>query len=133
MRTNTLLAGITLTALFSATTVFGADPRLLNLVMPGVTTLAGANVTNAEITPFGQYVLTQLTSSVNQELQTFVTATGFDPRHDISEILAASSSNVANPSGLVLAIGNFKRPRRSRPLLQRRLRPRRCRLTTARR
>jgi hypothetical protein len=107
MRTNILLAGFTLTALVSATTAFGADPRLLNLVMPDATTIAGANVTNAEITPFGQYVLTQLTSSVNQELQTFVTATGFDPRRDISEILAASSSNVAKPSGLVLAIGNF--------------------------
>jgi hypothetical protein len=114
MRTNILLAGFTLTALFSATTAFGADPRLLNLVMPDAATLAGANVTNAEITPFGQYILTQLTSSanqsVNQEFQTFVTATGFDPRHDISEILAASSSNVTNPSGLVLAIGNFNVP-----------------------
>jgi hypothetical protein len=111
MRTNILLAGFTLTALFSAGTAFGADPRLLNLVMPDATTLAGANVTNAEITPFGQYILMQLTSSVNssanQELQNFVTATGFDPRHDISEILAASSSNAAKPSGLVLAIGNF--------------------------
>jgi hypothetical protein len=110
MRTNILLAGFTLTVLFSAGTAFGADPRLLNLVMPDATTLAGANVTNAEITPFGQYVLTQLTSSVNQELQTFVTTTGFDPRHDISEILAASSSNVTKPSGLVLAIGNFNVP-----------------------
>jgi hypothetical protein len=107
MRTNFLLAGFTLTALFSAGTAFGADPRLLNLVMPDATTLAGANVTNAEITPFGQFVLTQMTSSVNQEFQNFVTTTGFDPRHDISEILAASSSNATKPSGVVLAIGNF--------------------------
>ena len=110
MRTNFLLAGFTLTALVSAGTAFGADPRLLNLVMPNATTLAGANVTNAEITPFGQYILAQVTSSVNSELQNFVTTTGFDPRHDISEILAASASNVANPSGLVLAIGNFNVP-----------------------
>ncbi len=110
MRTNILLAGFTLTALVSATTAFGADPRLLNLVMPDATTLAGANVTNAEITPFGQFVLTQLTSSVDQELQNFVTTTGFDPRRDISEILAASSSSVNNHSGLVLAIGNFNVP-----------------------
>jgi len=107
MRTNFLLTGFTLTALFSATTAFGADPRLLNLVMPDATTLAGANVTNAEITPFGQYVLTELTTSANVELQTFVTATGFDPRRDVSEILAASSGNAASPSGLVLAMGNF--------------------------
>lgn len=110
MRTNFLLAGFTLTVLVSAGTAFGADPRLLNLVMPNATTLAGANVTNAEITPFGQYVLAQITSSVDQEFQNFVTTTGFDPRHDISEILAASASNVASPSGLVLAIGNFNVP-----------------------
>lgn len=110
MRTNILLAGFTLTALFSTATAFGADPRLLNLVMPDATTLAGANVTNAETTPFGQYVLTQLTSSISQQLQTFVTATGFDPRTDVSEILAASSSNVTNPSGLVLAMGSFNVP-----------------------
>jgi hypothetical protein len=109
MRINILLAGFILTALCSAT-AFGADPRLLNLVMPGATTLAGANITNAEITPFGQFVLTQLTSPVNQELQTFIAATGFDPRRDITEILAASSSNITAPSGLVLAIGNFNVP-----------------------
>ncbi len=110
MRTNILLTGFTLTALFAGTTAFGADPRLLNLVMPDATTLAGANITNAEITPFGQYILTQVTSSVNDELQTFVTTTGFDPRRDVSEILAASSGNTTAPSGLVLAIGNFNVP-----------------------
>jgi hypothetical protein len=108
MRTNFLLAGFTFTSLLATATAFGADPRLLNLVMPDAATLAGANVTNAEITPFGQYVLTQMTSNVGKELQTFVTATGFDPRRDVSEILAASASNVTNPSGLVLALGNFQ-------------------------
>ena len=106
MRTNCLLAGFTLTALLTGT-AFGADPRLLNLVMPDATTLAGANVTNAEITPFGQYVLTQLTSSAYQPLQAFITATGFDPSHDVTEILAASSASITNPSGLVLATGTF--------------------------
>jgi len=80
----------------------------MNLVMPDASTLAGANITNAEITPFGQYVLTQLTAAAGQELQTFVTSTGFDPRHDVSEILAASSGNTTNPSGLVMAVGNFQ-------------------------
>ena len=108
MRTNFLLAGFTVTAFLSAGTVFGADPRLLNLVMPNATTMAGANVTNAEITPFGQYVLGQIATVASQQLQTFVTATGFDPLHDVSEILAASSGTAAAPSGLVLAIGNFQ-------------------------
>jgi hypothetical protein len=87
--------------------IFAADPRLMNLVMPDATTLAGANVTNAKTTPFGQYVLTQLTDTMAQQIQAFVTATGFDPRQDVSEILAASAGTAANPSGLVLAAGNF--------------------------
>jgi len=107
MRTTYLITGFSLTALLYATAASGADPRLMNLVMPDASSLAGANVTNAEITPFGQYVLTQLTSTVNQQLQKFITTTGFDPRQDLSEILAASSGNVTNPSGLVLGLGNF--------------------------
>ncbi len=106
MRTTHLITGITLSALFCGT-AFGADPRLLNLVMPDATTLAGANVTNTEITPFGQYVLTQLTASAGQELQSFITSTGFDPRQDVSEILAASAGTAATPSGLVMSIGTF--------------------------
>ena len=107
MRTTFQLAGFTLTALLCGGSAYGADPRLMNLVMPDASTLAGVNVTNAETTPFGQYVLTQMTSTIDQELQTFVTTTGFDPRHDVNEILAASSGNTTNPAGLVLAIGNF--------------------------
>ena len=106
MRTKRLLAGFAMLVLVGGQ-AFAADPRLMNLVMPDATTLAGANVTNAKTTPFGQYVLTQLTDTMAQQIQTFVTATGFDPRQDVSEVLAASSGTAANPSGLVLATGNF--------------------------
>jgi hypothetical protein len=108
MRTRILIAGFTLSAFFSAGLAFGADPRLMNLVMPDATTLAGANIANAGTTPFGQFVLTQVTAAAGAELQTFVTATGFDPRHDVSEILAASSANAAHGSGVVMALGNFQ-------------------------
>jgi hypothetical protein len=108
MRTTCLTAGLSLTALFCSVSAYAADPRLLNLVMPDATTVAGANVTNAEISPFGQYILTQLTATAGNEIQTLVTATGFDPRHDVSEILAASSGNVKTPAGLMLALGNFQ-------------------------
>src|SRR6185437_5743984 len=110
MRIHHAIAGITLTTLFTALTAQGADPRLLNLVMPDATTLAGANVTNAGITPFGQFVLNSMTVSGNAQLQNFITTTGFDPRHDVSEILAATSGNATNPSGVVLAMGNFQVP-----------------------
>jgi hypothetical protein len=106
MRTIHPIAGFTLTVLLSGA-AFGADPRLLNLVMPNPGSVAGINVTNAEITPFGQYVLTQMTSAMNQQLQAFIAATGFDPRQDVSEILAASSGSVSTPAGLVLATGTF--------------------------
>lgn len=107
MRSTHLFAGFSLAALLCTTTVQAADPRLLNLVMPDATTLAGANVTSAEGTPFGQYVLTHLTSAMGSQLQTFVTATGFDPRKDVTEVLAASSGGATNPSGLILASGTF--------------------------
>jgi hypothetical protein len=107
MRTYRLFATFTLTALLSVAAAPGADPRLMNLVMPDSTTLVGANVANAKNTPFGQYILTQMTATMNQNLQSFVTATGFDPRQDVSEILGASTGSAANPSGLVVAIGNF--------------------------
>ncbi|HVW08504.1 MAG TPA: hypothetical protein VHC90_07980 [Bryobacteraceae bacterium] len=106
MRITCLTAGLAISALLCAG-ANGADPRLMNLVMPDANTLAGVNVTNAEISPFGQYVLNQLTLSANDDLQKFITATGFDPRHDVTEILAATSGTLDKPNGLVLALGNF--------------------------
>lgn len=109
MRNKTLLAAIAAALLLSTTgTASASDPRLMNLVMPDATSIAGANVTNAKNTPFGQFVLTQMTASMNTELQAIVTATGFDPRQDVSEILAASSGSAANSAALLLALGNFQ-------------------------
>jgi hypothetical protein len=107
MRTKFLLAGFTLTVLLTGGPAFAADPKLLNLVMPDATSLAGVNVTVAEITPFGQFVLGQINSAAGPQFQAFVTGSGFDPRHDVTEILAASSSSGTAKSGLVLALGNF--------------------------
>ena len=107
MRTTCLLAGFTLTSMLFAANSSGADPRLMNLVMPDAASLAGINVANAKNTPFGQYVITQVTSAVADQLQSFVSSTGFDPRQDVSEVLAASASGPAS-SGLVLALGNFQ-------------------------
>lgn len=105
-RITCLTAGLALSALLCAG-ANGADPRLMNLVMPDANTLAGANVTNAEITPFGQYVLNELTLSADDDLQKFIKTTGFDPRHDVTEILAATAGSLGKPNGLVLALGNF--------------------------
>ncbi|MGA2117829.1 MAG: hypothetical protein ABSH56_24115 [Bryobacteraceae bacterium] len=85
-------------------TLPAVDPRLLNLVMPDAVVLAGVNVTQAETTPFGQYVLGQLATN-DAQMQQLVNLTGFDPRKDVNELLVAS--NGAAKAGLALATGTF--------------------------
>src|SRR5436305_1895312 len=99
---RTLIPG----ALVLSASAFAADTQLLNLVMPDAQIMAGANVTTAKISPFGQYLLTQIGTN-DKGLQDFISKTGFDPRNDVTEILAASTGNPAAPSGLILAKGNF--------------------------
>lgn len=82
------------------------DPHLLGLVMPDANVLAGVNVASAKNTPFGQYVLTQLAPK-DQEFQKMAVLTGFDPRQDLIELLAASNGTVGSHSGLALATGTF--------------------------
>lgn len=85
---------------------FAADSQLLNLVMPDAQVMAGVNVTTAEISPLGQYLLGQIGNN-DKGLQTFIGATGFDPRKDVTEILMASAGKSATPGGLLLAKGTF--------------------------
>lgn len=102
MRTTVFFVG---TLLLSAN-AFAVDTQLLNLVMPEAQVMAGVNVTTAKISPFGQYVLTHFRSD-EKGLQELITKTGFDPRQDVTEILAASTGNPSAAGGLILARGNF--------------------------
>ena len=89
-----------------------ADQQLLNLVMPDVKVIAGVNVDQAKTTPFGQYVLAQISGQRQQNLQNLIGLTGFDPTRDVSELLLATDT-VGAPAtpethqGLVLARGIF--------------------------
>jgi hypothetical protein len=85
------------------------SPALLNLVMPDATVVSGMNVTQSVTSPFGQYILSQMQSSDAGFLQ-FVASTGFDPRKDLTEILAATPSTASTTahSGLVLGRGVFQ-------------------------
>ena len=85
------------------------DPGLLGLVMPDAKILSGVLVGQAEATPFGQYVLSQIQFNDNG-FQTFLAATGFDPRHDLSEVLAATNadSTTSQKNGIVLGRGTFQ-------------------------
>jgi hypothetical protein len=92
-------------AIFFTTAIFlpAADPTLLNMIMPDAKVLAGVNVSKAETSQFGQYLLRSMPA--DKGFQQFITTSGFDPRTDVQEILAAS--NTAAKSGLVLARGKF--------------------------
>jgi hypothetical protein len=87
---------------------FAADPSLLQLVMPDAQVVAGLQVDSAKSSLFGQYVLSHL--SVNDtKLEQFTSETGFDPRHDVSEIVVASNwkSNTPDNRWIVAAHGAF--------------------------
>jgi hypothetical protein len=101
--TARILTAMALAAGFCPT-LPAVDPRLLNLVMPDAVVLAGVNVTQAEATPFGQWVLGQLGTN-DPKMQQLATLTGFDPRKDVNELLVAS--NGAAKTGLALATGTF--------------------------
>jgi hypothetical protein len=82
------------------------DPHLLGLVMPDAKVLAGVNVASAKSTPFGQYILSQMAPK-DQEFQKMAVLTGFDPRQDLIELLAASNGTPGSHTGLALATGTF--------------------------
>src|SRR5215469_3283882 len=79
-----------------------ADPSLLKLVMPDVKAMSDINVTQAKLTPFGQFALGQL---ANEDIQKLITLTGFDPKKDLTEVLCAT--NGEPNTGLALATGSF--------------------------
>jgi len=85
---------------------FGADPKLMNLVMPDAKVLAGANVTSAKISPLGQFIISRLQGG-GAQFKSLMAATGFDPFTDVTEVLAASAVNPAAPGALVLMDGTF--------------------------
>src|SRR5208283_867708 len=101
----TLRSSATLVMVFAGT-LPAADSRLVGLVMPDATVIAGVNVTQAKASPFGQYVLGLVTPH-DRQLQALATLTGFDPRQDVSELLVATNTGGRAVAGLVLARGTF--------------------------
>jgi hypothetical protein len=91
--------------LLAAATAMAADQGLLDLVMPEAKVLSGVQVDRSEASPFGQYVLSSIQADAG--FNKFITATGFDPRRDLREILAASTGD-ASHSTLILARGAFQ-------------------------
>jgi hypothetical protein len=82
------------------------DPGLANLVMPDVKILSGVRVDSAKASKFGMYVVSQMQSG-DPEFQKFIQQTGFDPRRDLWEILAATAGAGDQQTVLVLGKGRF--------------------------
>jgi hypothetical protein len=88
----------------AATASAGVTPALLNLVMPDATVVSGMNVAQSLTSPFGQYILSQMQFNDNEFLD-FISSTGFDPRKDLLEIVAATPSNGSSPTQTALILG----------------------------
>jgi hypothetical protein len=85
-----------------------ADQELIKLLMPNAKVVAGVNVDQAKASPFGQYVLQQMTPQ-DPNMKELQVQTGFDPTRDVRELLVASvgATEPGKESGLALARGNF--------------------------
>jgi hypothetical protein len=88
----------------AATASAAVDPVLLNLVMPDAKILSGIQVNQSIASPFGQYVLAQMQAG-DSGFQAFILATGFDPRRDLTEILASTNSDGTSTTPSLLALG----------------------------
>ena len=85
------------------------DAGLLALAPSGAQIISGVDVTRAKSSPFGQYILSKL-SSDSQDFQEMIQETGFDPRRDVQDLLLVSTASQAqgNKSRFaVLVRGNF--------------------------
>lgn len=100
MRQTAFLAAFFSSAVFLS----AADPTLLNMIMPDAKVVAGVNVSKAETSPFGQFVLRSMPTT-DKGFEQFVTTSGFDPRTDLQELLVAT--NATPKTGIVLARGKF--------------------------
>jgi hypothetical protein len=105
---NTLRkAGLCLTmALAAGIAPAAVDSSLLNLVMPDAKILSGIQVDQAVMSPFGQYMLSQI-QPTDPGFLSFVQSTGFDPRYNLKYILAATSADPNVHNALILGTGTF--------------------------
>jgi len=87
-----------------STAMAGVDPALLRLVMPDAQTLSGGQFDQAQASPLGQFLLSRIQADAG--FNKLLTATGFDPRHDLHEVLAASPAGTT--TGLILIKGTFQ-------------------------
>ena len=91
----------------AAATCFAADPALVRMLPANAKAVVGVDVSRTTASPIGQFILTKMQDDGG--LQKLITQTGFDPRRDIREVLAANIGDQKH--GLILLRGNFDVPR----------------------
>ncbi len=104
MRTCTLVAFLICAALVPAAPA--ADSSLLGLAPADSEALVGINIRQILASDFGKMVMAQATAPGHPEVKAFADQAGFDPLHDLDEILIAAPAK-QNPSALFLMRGKF--------------------------
>jgi hypothetical protein len=82
------------------------DQGLLNLVPTSTRILAGIQVDQGKISPFGQYLLLRAQKE-NPHFQKLLDDTGFDPRRDVQQVLFAGGAAGPHDQPLILVRGVF--------------------------
>ncbi|MBI4908230.1 MAG: hypothetical protein HY820_31680 [Acidobacteria bacterium] len=93
-------------AAFSALSLFAADAGLLRTLPADSAFIAGIRADQVRSSRFGQFLLDQMKTE-EKNMNEFITATGFDPRRDLSELVVASSNAKGHGKTLVVARGRF--------------------------
>ena len=90
-------------ALLAAALAHGQNP--LKLVMPETRAVVGVDIARVRSTPFGKFLLAQLSAAKDKEFDEFVKASGFDPSTNLDELLVAWTGGADRR--LILARGRF--------------------------
>ncbi|MBC7925825.1 MAG: hypothetical protein H7039_09220, partial [Bryobacteraceae bacterium] len=95
--------------ILTAVSAFAADTALISLVPAEAKVVGGVHVDKTISSPFGQYVLEQFRDT-DPNFQEFISASGFDPRRDLRDIVFASTTAERKGPGLIIAQGVFNGP-----------------------
>jgi hypothetical protein len=102
-----------LLALSSCVTAFASvENDLMSMAPPGTTLLTGIDVARTKASPFGAYLLKEMNTG-DSHFQQFMSATGFDPRRDLQQLLLAGVAGKSGPNSrfAILARGTFDETR----------------------
>lgn len=90
----------------SALSLCAADAGLLRMLPADSAFLAGIRADQIRSSRFGQFLLDQLKTE-EESMNQFISATGFDPRRDLTELVVASSNAKGHGKTVVVARGRF--------------------------